>query len=172
MNMEGKTWPFISTAWKFGDSISTDHISPGRYFHLRTNLPELTKHTLEDAREEYASNVKSGDFVVAGRNFGMGSSREHAAIMIKMSGAGAVVAKSFARIFYRNAINVGLPAIICNTDKIADKDQLSIDLELGKLKNETKGFELTFSPIPKEMMKILSEGGLVPYIKKYGDLKL
>ena len=81
-------------AWKFGDSISTDHISPGRYFHLRTNLPELTKHTLEDAREEYAANVKSGDFVVAGRNFGMGSSREHAAIMIKMSGAGAVVAKS------------------------------------------------------------------------------
>ena len=158
--------------WKFGDSISTDHISPGRYFHLRTNLLELTKHTLEDAREEYAANVKLGDIVVAGRNFGMGSSREHAAIMIKMSGASAVVAKLFARIFYRNAINVGLPAIICNTDKIADKDQLSINLESGKLIDETKGFELTFSPIPKEMMKILSEGGLVSYIKKYGDLKL
>ena len=92
--------------------------------------------------------------------------------MIKMSGASAVVAKSFARIFYRNAINVGLPAIICNTDKIADEDQLSIDLELGKLIDETKGFELNFTPIPKAMMKILSEGGLVPYIKKYGDLKL
>ena len=165
MNMKGK-------AWKFGDSISTDHISPGRYFHLRTNLPELTKHTLEDAREEYVKNVKSGDIVVAGKNFGMGSSREHAAIMIKMSGASAVVAKSFARIFYRNAINIGLPAIICDTDKITDGDQLSIDLKAGRLLDETKGFELTFAPIPKAMIKILSEGGLVPYIKKYGDLKL
>jgi len=159
-------------AWKFGDSISTDHISPGRYFHLRTNLLELTKHTLEDAREEYVKNVKVGDIVVAGKNFGMGSSREHAAIMIKMSGASAVVAKSFARIFYRNAINIGLPAIICNTDKITDGDQLSIDLKAGRLLDETKGFELTFAPIPKAMIKILSEGGLVPYIKKYGDLKL
>jgi 3-isopropylmalate/(R)-2-methylmalate dehydratase small subunit len=159
-------------AWKFGDSISTDHISPGRYFHLRTNLPELTKHTLEDAREEYVKNVKSGDIVVAGKNFGMGSSREHAAIMIKMSGASAVVAKSFARIFYRNAINIGLPAIICDTDKITDGDQLSIDLKAGRLLDETKGFELTFAPIPKAMIKILSEGGLVPYIKKYGGLKL
>ena len=165
MNMKGK-------AWKFGDSISTDHISPGRYFHLRTNLPELTKHTLEDAREEYVKNVKSGDIVVAGKNFGMGSSREHAAIMIKMSGASAVVAKSFARIFYRNAINIGLPAIICDTDKITDGDQLSIDLKAGRLLDETKGFELTFAPIPKAMIKILSEGGLVPYIKKYGGLKL
>tara|TARA_B100000315_G_scaffold181065_1_gene169896 strand:+ start:613 stop:1110 length:498 start_codon:yes stop_codon:yes gene_type:complete len=165
MNMKGK-------AWKFGDSISTDHISPGRYFHLRTNLPELTKHTLEDAREEYVKNVKAGDIVVAGKNFGMGSSREHAAIMIKMSGASAVVAKSFARIFYRNAINIGLPAIICDTDKITDGDQLSIDLKAGRLLDETKGFELTFAPIPKAMIKILSEGGLVPYIKKYGDLKL
>lgn len=158
--------------WKFGDSISTDHISPGRYFHLRTNLPELTKHTLEDAREDYAPNVKKGDFVVGGKNFGMGSSREHAALMIKMSGADAVIAKSFARIFYRNAINIGLPAIICDTDRIDDKDMLSIDLEAGKLADETKGFEITFAPIPKAMMKILSEGGLVAYIKKYGDLKL
>ncbi len=158
--------------WKFGDSISTDHISPGRYFHLRTNLPELTKHTLEDAREDYAPNVKKGDFVVGGKNFGMGSSREHAAIMIKMSGADAVIAKSFARIFYRNAINIGLPAIICDTDRIDDKDVLSIDLEAGKLIDETKGFEIIFSPIPEAMMKILSEGGLVAYIKKYGDLKL
>lgn len=158
--------------WKFGDSISTDHISPGRYFHLRTNLPELTKHTLEDAREDYAPNVKQGDFVVGGTNFGMGSSREHAAIMIKMSGADAVIAKSFARIFYRNAINIGLPAIICDTTNINDKDTLSIDLEAGKLVNETKGFTINFSPLPKAMMNILSEGGLVAYIKKHGGLKL
>ncbi len=158
--------------WKFGDSISTDHISPGRYFHLRTNLPELTKHTLEDAREDYAPNVKQGDFVVGGTNFGMGSSREHAAIMIKMSGASAVIAKSFARIFYRNAINVGLPAIICDTTNIDDKDILSIDLEAGKIVDETKGSEIIFSPLPKAMMNILSEGGLVAYIKKHGGLKL
>ncbi len=158
--------------WKFGDSISTDQISPGRYFHLRTDLPELAKHTLEDAREDYAPKVKQGDIVVAGRNFGMGSSREHAPIVIKMSGASVVVAKSFARIFYRNAINIGLPAIICDTDRIDDGDELSIDLETGGLIDKTKGFELTFSPIPPAMMKILSEGGLVAYIKKHGGLKI
>lgn len=158
-------------AWKFEDSISTDHICPGRYFHLRTNLPELAKHTLEDAREDYAPNVKAGDIVVAGRNFGMGSSREHAPIVIKISGAAAVVAKSFARIFYRNAVNIGLPVIICDTDKIDDGDELSIDLETGRLVDKTKGFELRFTPMPPAMMKILSEGGLVAYIQKHGDLK-
>ncbi len=165
MKMNGRVW-------KFGDSISTDQISPGRYFHLRTDLPELAKHTLEDAREDYAPNVKQGDIVVTGRNFGMGSSREHAPIVIKMSGASVVVAKSFARIFYRNAINIGLPAIICDTDRIDDGDELSIDLEAGRLIDKTKGFEFTFSPIPPVMMKILSEGGLVAYIKKHGGLKI
>ncbi len=159
-------------AWKFGDSISTDQICPGRYFHLRTNLPELAKHTLEDAREDYAPNVKPGDIVVAGRNFGMGSSREHAPIVIKRSGASAVVAQSFARIFYRNAINIGLPAIICDTSKIDDGDELTIDLEAGKLIDKTKGVELTFPPLPPVMMKILAEDGLVEYIKKHGELKL
>ncbi len=159
-------------AWKFGDSISTDQICPGRYFHLRTNLPELAKHTLEDAREDYASNVKPGDIVVAGRNFGMGSSREHAPIVIKRSGASAVVAQSFARIFYRNAINIGLPAIICDTSKIDDGDELTIDLEAGKIIDKTKGVELTFPPLPPVMMKILAEDGLVEYIKKHGGLKL
>lgn len=158
-------------AWKFGNSISTDQICPGRYFHLRTNLPELAKHTLEDARKEYASNVKPGDIVVAGRNFGMGSSREHAPLVIKRSGASAVVAKSFARIFYRNAVNIGLPVIICDTERIDDGDELSIYLEIGRLLDETKKFEITFTPMPSTMMRILSEGGLVPYIQKHGDLK-
>ena len=158
-------------AWKFGDSVSTDQICPGRYFHLRTNLPELAMYTLVDAREDYVLNVKAGDIVVAGRNFGMGSSREHAPIVMKMSGASVVVAKSFARIFFRNAINIGLPVIICETDDIDDGDELSIDLEAGKLLDKTKGFELTFQPIPPAMMKILSEGGLVSYIKKHGGLK-
>ncbi len=103
-------------AFLFGDDISTDHIAPGRYYHLRSNLPELAKHVLEDAREDFAAKLSVGDFVVAGRNFGLGSSREHAPIIIKMAGVGAVLAKSFARIFFRNAINVGLPVIIVDTE--------------------------------------------------------
>jgi 3-isopropylmalate/(R)-2-methylmalate dehydratase small subunit len=134
-------------------------------------MPELAKHTLEDAREDYAANVRSGDIVVAGRNFGMGSSREHAPMVIKISGASAVVAKSFARIFYRNAVNIGLPVIICETDMIEDGDELSIDIGEGRLVDETKGFELKFSPMPPAMMGILSEGGLIAYIQKHGDLK-
>ncbi|MDA4131491.1 MAG: 3-isopropylmalate dehydratase, partial [Thaumarchaeota archaeon] len=96
-------------AWKFRDNISTDEISPGRFMSLRSNLPELAKHTLEDARKEFPLEVREGDFVVAGSNFGMGSSREQAPLVIKMCGVRAVLAKSFARIFYRNAINIGLP---------------------------------------------------------------
>ena len=101
-------------AWKFGDNISTDHIAPGRLFHLRSNLPELAKHVLEDARPEFAGSMQKGDFVVGGKNFGLGSSREHAPTIIKMAGISAVLAKSFARIFFRNAINVGLPVIVCD----------------------------------------------------------
>src|SRR3990172_340747 len=115
-------------AWKFGDNISTDHIAPGRLFHLRSNLPELAKHVLEDARPEFASQVKPGDFVVAGKNFGQGSSREHAAAIIKLAGVSAVIAKSFARIFFRNCINVGLPVVIADTDGIDEGDELEVDL--------------------------------------------
>ncbi len=132
----------------------------------------MAKHALEDAREDYAQNVNKGDIIVAGKNFGLGSSREHAPIVIKMSGASAVLAKSFARIFYRNAINIGLPAIICDTENIKDGDHLSIDLEKGSVFNKTKNFTLIFKPIPPMMMKILSEGGLIAYIKNSGDLKL
>ena len=106
-------------AHKFGDDISTDLITPGCYFHLRTNLPELAKHTLEDADTDFVKNLKPGDFVVAGKNFGLGSSREHAAIVIKLSGTGAVLAKSFARIFFRNAVNQGLPVVVCDTEYIS-----------------------------------------------------
>ena len=102
-------------AWIFGDSISTDHIAPGRYFHLRTNLPELAKHVLEDANTDFASQMSPGDFVVAGRNFGLGSSREHAPRIIKLAGVSAVLAQSFARIFFRNSINVGLPVLEIDT---------------------------------------------------------
>ena len=100
-------------AFKFGDNISTDHIAPGRLYHLRSDLNEFAKHVLEDADETFASRMKKGDFVVAGNNFGLGSSREHAPIAIKASGVKLVIAKSFARIFYRNAINIGLAIVEC-----------------------------------------------------------
>lgn len=157
-------------AWKFGDNISTDHIIPGRYYHLRSNLPELAKHVMEDADPEFSKKVKPGDFIVAGNNFGMGSSREHAAIVIKLAGVGAVLAKSFARIFFRNAINNGLPVLIADTDKIDDGDELEIDLEKGIVRNLTKGIEIEVQPLPEVMREILREGGLVEYIKKHGKL--
>ena len=159
-------------AFKFGDGISTDHIIPGRYAHLRSNLPELAKHVLEDADPTFASRVKKGDFVVGGSNFGLGSSREHAPLVIKMAGVSAILAKSVARIFFRNAINLGLPVLICDTDKINDGDELEVDLSAGTVRDITNGSQLTFGRIPEVMLHILDEGGLIPYIKKYGDFKL
>jgi 3-isopropylmalate/(R)-2-methylmalate dehydratase small subunit len=159
-------------AWKFKDNISTDEISPGRFMSLRSNLPELAKHTLEDARKEFPLDVKVGDFVVAGSNFGMGSSREQAPLVIKMCGVRAVVAKSFARIFYRNAINIGLPAIVCDTSKIDEGDELELRLSEAKLLNLTKKVDLDFPKMSKTMEAILNEGGLLPYVEKYGDLLL
>ena len=159
-------------AFKFGDSISTDHIVPGRLAHLRSNLPELAKHALEDVDPTFAGRVKPGDFIVGGGNFGLGSSREHAPLVIKMSGVSAVLAKSFARIFFRNAINLGLPVLVCDTDKIEDNDRLEVNLEKGTIKDLTNGNELTFKKIPPAMLCILQEGGLMPYIKKHGNFKL
>ena len=159
-------------AFKFGDSISTDHITPGRLAHLRSNLPELAKHVLEDADPTFASKVKAGDFIIAGSNFGLGSSREHAPLVIKMAGVSAILAKSVARIFFRNAINLGLPVLICDTDKIDDGDELEVELAAGTVNDITNGNQLTFSQIPEVMLHILDEGGLIPYIKKYGDFRL
>jgi len=159
-------------AHKFADSISTDLITPGRYAKLRSNLAELAKHALEDADPDFTKKVKEGDFVVGGENFGLGSSREHAAIVIKMCGVSAVIAKSFARIFFRNCINVGLPAIEVDTSNIDADDELELDLENGVLKNLTKNFELEFPPLPAIMRDILNEGGLVEYIKKNKDFKI
>lgn len=156
-------------AFKFGDGITTDHIIPGRYAHLRSNLPELAKHVLEDADPAFATRVKRGDFIVAGSNFGLGSSREHAPLIIKMAGVSAVLAKSVARIFFRNAINLGLPVLICDTDKINDGDELKVDLATGTVKDITNGNQLTFAKIPEVMLQILDAGGLIPYIKKRGS---
>jgi len=159
-------------AFKFGDSISTDHIIPGRYAHLRSNLPELAKHVLEDADPIFVSKVKAGDFIVASNNFGLGSSREHAPLVIKMAGVSAILAKSVARIFFRNAINLGLPVLICDTDGINDGDELEIDLAAGTVKDVTNGNQFTFGRIPKVMLRILDEGGLISYIQKHGDFQL
>lgn len=159
-------------AFKFGDNISTDHIAPGRLFHLRSNLEEFSKHVLEDADPEFASKMQKGDFVVAGSNFGLGSSREHAPQIIKIAGVGAVIAKSFARIFYRNAINIGLLAIECDTDGINAGDELELDIEKGVLTDLTNGVIMPIEPLPPVMIKMLNDGGLVEHIRKNGDFNL
>ena len=158
--------------FKFGDNISTDLIIPGRYAHLRSNLPELAKHAMEDADPDFVKQVQPGDFIVGGSNFGLGSSREHAPLVIKMSGISAILAKSFARIFFRNAINQGMPALICDTDKINAGDILEINLTEGTINNLTSHEIYNFSGIPQVMLNILNEGGLIPYINKFGDFKL
>jgi 3-isopropylmalate/(R)-2-methylmalate dehydratase small subunit len=127
---------------------------------------------LEDARDDYATNVSAGDYVVAGDNFGMGSSREQAPVIIKLSGARAVLAKSFARIFFRNAINVGLAAIEVDTTGIEEGDKLSVDFTAGKLVDHTNGVERSFEPLPPIMTEILADGGLIAHIKKHGDFNL
>lgn len=162
----------MGKAFKFGDNISTDHIAPGRLFHLRSNLEEFAKHVLEDADPEFASKMQKGDFVVGGNNFGLGSSREHAPQIIKIAGVQAVLAKSFARIFYRNAINIGLLAIECDTDLINAGDELELDIKNGIIKNLTQTTEITFTPLPEVMIKLLEDGGLIEHIKKYGDFNL
>ena len=159
-------------AHKFGDNISTDHIAPGRLFHLRSDLQEFAKHVLEDADENFAKNMKKGDFVVAGNNFGLGSSREHAPQIIKIAGVGAVIAKSFARIFYRNAINIGLLLIECDTDLIDEADSLEINIKEGIIKDLTKNIEIKIMPLPDVMIKLLADGGLVNHLNKNGDFKL
>ncbi len=159
-------------AFKFGDDISTDHIIPGKYAYLRSNLQELAKHVMEDADPLFVSRVKQGDFIVGGSNFGLGSSREHAPLVIKMTGVKAILAKSVARIFFRNAINLGLPVLVCNTDDIGNGDQLESELQAGIIRDKSNGKQLSFGRIPEVMLKILDEGGLLPYIEKHGDFKL
>jgi 3-isopropylmalate/(R)-2-methylmalate dehydratase small subunit len=157
-------------ALKYGDNISTDLLIPGRYMYLRSNLPELAKHACEDLDPGFVNRVQEGDILVAGRNFGLGSSREHAAIVLKMNGISAVVAESVARIFYRNAINIGLPVVITDTVQIREGDLLTVDPRSGYLSNRRSGIKQLFKPLPPEMMRILDAGGLIAYIKQHGDL--
>lgn len=157
--------------FKYGDNIDTDVIIPARYLN-QTDPKVLAKHCMEDITPSFSHQVKPGDIIVAERNFGCGSSREHAPIAIKTLGISCVIASSFARIFYRNAINVGLPVIQCDTSNIEAGDELELDLAGGTLKNLTRGFTLTFPPLPGIMRTILDDGGLVAHIEKHGDFKM
>ncbi|MHA1595018.1 MAG: 3-isopropylmalate dehydratase small subunit [Candidatus Baldrarchaeia archaeon] len=161
-------------AWKFGDDINTDLIIAGKYKYDTLDMKELAKHAFEAIRPGFSDAVKPGDIIVAGKNFGSGSSREQAPLVIKALGIGAVVAKSFARIFYRNAINIGLPVITCEKayDAVTEGDELEIDVEKGIIKNLTSGQTLGFRPLPEFMIRILKEGGIVNYLKKYGGFEI
>ena len=154
--------------WKYGDNIDTDLIIPARY--LNTSDPsELAKHCLEDLDANFANSVKKGDFIVGEENFGSGSSREHAPVSIKAAGIGAVLAKSFARIFYRNSINIGLPILELSKEYIDDieqGDELEIDADKGIVRNITKNKEYKASQFPPFLQDIIKMGGLLNYVKK------
>lgn len=153
-------------AWKFGNNIDTDLIIPARY--LNTSDPEeLAKYAMQDADPEWVDKMKRGDFIVAGDNFGCGSSREHAPIALKAAGVSAVIAKSFARIFYRNAINIGLPILESNeaAEKIKEGDLIEVDLASGEIKDISTGRTFRAQPFPEFMQKIIKAGGLIHYLK-------
>lgn len=152
-------------AFVFGDDVDTDALAPGRY--MKAPITELARHCLEAIAPDFAGSVRHGDVVVAGRNFGMGSSREQAAQALKELGVSAVVAKSFGGIFLRNALNLGLPVMTCaGTDAVAAGDRVSVDLAKGVLVNETQGAVLQGEPLPAFLLDMLADGGLVPHLEK------
>jgi 3-isopropylmalate/(R)-2-methylmalate dehydratase small subunit len=154
--------------WKFGDDINTDVITPGRYT-VTTDKKRLGEIAFIEYRPEFGQNVKQGDIIVAGNNFGCGSSREHSPVAIKAAGISAVIAKSFARIFFRNAINIGLPLFISDdADKIDDGDEVEIDFNTGEILDKTKGVTLNVKPLPAFMQKIVEKGGLVEFLRSGG----
>ncbi|MCL6635863.1 MAG: 3-isopropylmalate dehydratase small subunit [Peptococcaceae bacterium] len=155
-------------AHKFGNDVNTDYIISGKYKFKTLDMNELAKHVMEDLDPEFYSKITPGDFIVAGSNFGCGSSREQAHLAIKHASISAVLAKSFARIFYRNAINTGLPVVECDTDQIDPGDELVVDLSAGVITNKTKGITIQARPLPPVMIKILNDGGLVAHFRKYG----
>lgn len=158
--------------WRFGNDIDTDLIIPAR--HLNTSDPaELAKYCMEDADKTFASKVEKGDVIVAGKNFGCGSSREHAPVAIKAAGVSCVIAKDFARIFYRNSFNIGLPIFESEEAslKIAQGDTVEIDADKGIIKNTTKNEEYKVKPIPPFMQELVAAGGLINYAKKKFKIK-
>ena len=158
---------------KFGNDINTDEIIPARY--LNTSDPgELARHAMEDADPEFVAKLQPGDFIVAGKNFGCGSSREHAPVALKAAGVAAVIAGSFARIFYRNAFNMGLPILESPEAavEIATGDELSVDLDTGAISDLTTGKTYVSQPIPPFMQELLADGGLMAHLKKHLEAKL
>lgn len=153
------------TAYKYGDNVDTDVIIPARYLAIQ-DKEELAEHCMEDIDRDFVKKIKKGDIVVAGKNFGCGSSREHAPLVIKVSGVSCVIAETFARIFFRNAINIGLPIIECKaaSEGIDDGDEVEIDFDSGMIYNRTKGEEYKGQPFPEFMQKIIKAEGLVNYI--------
>ncbi len=154
--------------WKFGNDINTDVITPGRYT-VTTDKNQLGKIAFIEYRPEFTKQVTKGDIIVAGNNFGCGSSREHSPVAIKAAGISGVIAKSFARIFFRNSINIGLPVFISeDVDKIDDGDEVEIDFKTGKIQDKTKGIILKVKPLPVFMQKIVEKGGLVEFLRSGG----
>jgi len=150
---------------KYGDNINTDIISPPQYMEL--SIADASKYAMSAIDPDFPTKIKKGDIMVAGANFGSGSSRETSPLALRYLGVGAIVAKFFARIFYRNAINLGIPVIECaETDKISDQDEIEIDLASGMLNNLTKNESYSCSKIPPHIMELVADGGLVPYLKK------
>ncbi len=153
------------TAWKFGDDIDTDIIVPGRYL-IYTDEERLSQHCMEGLDADFSNKCKKGDFIVAGRNFGCGSSREHAPIALKGVGVSAVIAESFARIFYRNATNVGVPLLEAPgiTDLVENEEEIEVDMDNGLITNQN-GETIEFKKLPPFMLEILQQGGLIEYLK-------
>jgi len=161
----------VGRVWRLGDNINTDLIIAGKYKLSITDINELSKHAMEALIPNFAEKVKRGDLIVTGKNFGCGSSREQAPLVLKYLGVGAVIAESFARIFYRNAINIGLPVVECKeVSRIMDGDMLEVNLMEGYIKNLTRSEIYSIKPIPPALLEILAEGGLVNYVRKHGRL--
>ena len=167
MIIEGRVHRFVPN-----DDINTDYIISGRYKFKIDDMNELAKHVMEDIDPGFASRVAQGDVIVAGRNFGCGSSREQAPRALKAAGVAAVVAKSYARIFYRSAFNIGLPLVECDTDWIGKGDIVSIDLGTGSVTSKTTGRSAKATAIPKTMQILLADGGLIPHLKKHNGFAL
>lgn len=156
----------MAKVWKFGDNIDTDIIIAARYLNT-SDSKILATHIMEDKDKDFSKKVKNGDIIVAGENFGCGSSREHAPIALKAAGIGAIIAKSFARIFYRNSFNTGLLILECKeSDKIDENNELQIDINSGVITNLTKNEKYKFEPIPEFMQELLKSGGLINYAKE------
>jgi 3-isopropylmalate/(R)-2-methylmalate dehydratase small subunit len=159
-------------AHRFDDDINTDYIISSKYKAQTLRIEDAAKHLMEDIDPGFAGRVRPGDIIVAGRNFGCGSSREAAPRVIKAAGLGAVVATSFARIFFRNSINIGLPVLASDTSDIASGDEIEIDLANGSVRNLSTGNSRTVQPLPQVMRNLIADGGLVAHIRKHGTYKL